>query len=420
MEQLKQRIGEAGIDWVKETGDTIYLRSLSGDVAPGLVEEVEFHTGKAVVMERLEVTPGTQVSKQDLPFVSDLDEVIRYGLKHEASDIHIERYQHDCHIRLRIDGILMTLFAIRPTEFQSIVNKVKIRSSLDISEKRLPQDGRIHFRSGNDEVELRVSIIPAIYGEKVVMRYLRNDVSYLSIDKLGLNDGQQEFLKKKLQNPSGLVLLSGPTGSGKTTTLYSILKHLNTDAVNILTIEDPIEYSLPGINQVQLKDDIGLTYPHTLRAFLRQDPDIIMVGEIRDVDTAQMAIRASLTGHLVLSTIHANSTVGIVNRLVDMGVPFYQIKSALRVAGSQRLVRTYCPTCMGKGCDICYQSGYKGRRALFEFMDARPIADTQHVEDLKYDSVEYVGGSMRAQLDQILNQNLTSRNEVLPIYDEFS
>ena len=421
MEQLKIKLKENGIEWVGEDDEFIFLESYSTKYPDGIVEELEFSTGKKVKLSSVELTLNANANHNELPFVSNLNDIFNCGLRFDASDIHIERYIHFCLVRFRVDGNLISMFRIRPTEYQSVINKVKIKSELDISEKRLPQDGRIRIDSTEEEsVELRVSIIPAIYGEKIVMRFLRNDLSHLSIKKVGLNSIQQNCLEQKLTNPSGLILLSGPTGSGKTTTLYAILKYLNKSSTNILTIEDPIEYSLPGINQVHLKEEIGLTYPRTLRAFLRQDPDIIMVGEIRDLDTAQMAIRASLTGHLVLSTIHANSTLGVVNRLVDMGIPYYQIKSSLRLAASQRLVRTYCDSCLGKGCDKCYGSGYKGRKALFEFLDAKQLDEYSNIEDLKDQSIDFVGGKMLSQINELLNTNATSKEELQPVLEEFS
>lgn len=408
-----------GIEWVNETDNSIHLESVSDTIDADLIAELEFYSGKQVLVEKIDFEPTNTTKNKKLPFVSDIDEVLRNGLKFEVSDIHIEKHQIKSLIRFRIDGRLMPFYEIQSSVYPSIINKIKIRAGLDISEKRMPHDGRISFSSGNTNVELRVSIIPTIYGEKIVMRYLRNDLDHLSVEKLDLNNEQLSFLKNKLKQRSGLILLSGPTGSGKTTTLYTFLKHLNDDSVNILTIEDPIEYSLQGINQVQLKDEIGLTFPYALRSFLRQDPDVIMVGEIRDIETAQMAIRSSLTGHLVLSTIHTNSTVGIINRLVDMGIPFYQIKTALRMAVSQRLVRLYCTTCKGLGCEACFNTGYKGRQGLFEFMDGNEINEIKNFEDFHTKNIQFKGGTMQSHVQRLLVAKKTSEEELMPIYDEF-
>ncbi|MGZ3883521.1 MAG: GspE/PulE family protein, partial [Bacteroidia bacterium] len=260
-------------------------------------------------------------------------------------------------------------------------------------EKRLPQDGRIRYQINNNKLDIRVSILPTLYGEKIVLRLLGSDASHISISKLGFQEDELERYNTAIQKPNGIILISGPTGSGKTTTLYATLKLLNKITANIVTIEDPVEYTLDGINQVQLKEEIGLSYAEALRTFLRQDPDVIMLGEIRDAQTAQMAIRAALTGHLVLSTIHTNSAWGTISRLIDMGIPAYLLSNTLNLSVAQRLVRTLCPHCktnepldkkelpehyktmpvesqwVPKGCDHCYYTGYKGRKAIYEVIN---------------------------------------------------
>ena len=308
-----------------------------------------------------------------------------------SSDIHIESYEEKCRVRLRIDGKLVEKYVIPGSDYPAFVNKLKIRANLDIAEKRLPQDGRIQFSSGKTQFDIRVSVLPTLHGEKVVMRLLSRDATNIDIQKMGLHPVQLKHYMEGAKKSHGIILISGPTGSGKTTTLYATLKVLNEEYTNIVTVEDPIEYTLEGINQVQLKEDIGLTFAGALRSFLRQDPDIIMLGEIRDKETAQMAIRAALTGHLVLSTIHTNSAWGTVSRLVDMGVPSYLLASTLNVTVAQRLVRLLCPNCKQSepfhqklfpgnfippekttahyrpvGCDVCYFTGYKGRKAVYE------------------------------------------------------
>ncbi len=308
-----------------------------------------------------------------------------------SSDIHIETYENLCRIRFRIDGKLLERYNINLEEYPVIINKIKIKANLDITEKRLPQDGRIFYQENNKKFDIRVSVLPTLYGEKIVLRLLSKDTTKIEITELGFNEQQLNDYLEGIRRPYGLVLISGPTGSGKTTTLYATLKILNTEQTNILTIEDPIEYTLNGINQVQLKESIGLTFANALRTFLRQDPDIIMIGEIRDTETAQMAIRASLTGHLVLSTIHTNSAWGTIPRLIDMGIPPYLLAQTLNLTVSQRLVRLLCPNCKDKkatdasifpknlklinlpdyyyvpvGCKECYFTGYKGRKAIYE------------------------------------------------------
>ncbi|MCK4664209.1 MAG: type II/IV secretion system protein [Bacteroidales bacterium] len=308
-----------------------------------------------------------------------------------SSDIHIEIYEEKCRVRLRIDGKLVERYILNKNEYPALINKVKIKSNLDIAEKRLPQDGRIFFETGTDKFDIRVSILPTLHGEKIVMRLLSKDATDIDINKLGFSDIQLDNYLEGIKKPNGIILISGPTGSGKTTTLYATLKVLNKEHSNVITIEDPIEYTLEGINQVQLKESIGLTFASALRTFLRQDPDIIMLGEIRDSETAQMSIRASLTGHLVLSTIHTNNAWGTVSRLIDMGVPSFLLANTLSLSVAQRLVRILCPDCKEEkefdinmfpkgfdppekvtshfkaiGCENCYYTGYKGRKAVYE------------------------------------------------------
>lgn len=310
-----------------------------------------------------------------------------------SSDIHIEAYENSCRVRMRIDGRLVERYIISQADYPALINKIKIKSNLDIAEKRLPQDGRINFTTDSAKFDIRVSVLPAMYGEKIVLRLLSKDATDIDILTLGFNSKQLEQYLQAVKKPHGIILISGPTGSGKTTTLYATLKILNKEDTNILTIEDPIEYTLDGINQVQLKENIGLTFASALRTFLRQDPDIIMLGEIRDNETAQMAIRAALTGHLVLSTIHTNSAWGTINRLIDMGVPPFLLANTINLTAAQRLVRLLCPHCkvekqftsslypnsykqprnikshfVAKGCEYCYYTGYKGRKALYEII----------------------------------------------------
>lgn len=262
-----------------------------------------------------------------------------------ASDIHIEPYEQRCRVRFRLDGKLIERYVIRKSDYSSLINQVKILANLDISEKRLPQDGRILFNRNDKKFDVRVSTLPTIYGEKSVLRLLTRHVELLELANLGFTEKQLNDYCSAVGKPHGMVLICGPTGSGKSTTLYATLRRLNDDTGNILTIEDPVEYTLEGVNQVQLKEEIGLTFTSALRTFLRQGPDIIMLGEIRDADTAYMAIRSSLTGHLLFSTIHTNSAWGSIARLVDMGIHPYLIANTLILCVAQRLVRLLCPEC---------------------------------------------------------------------------
>lgn len=320
---------------------------------------------------------------------SYLDELVGEARALKVSDIHFEIYREHARIRFRIDGHLVERYRIEKDNYLELVNKVKITSKLNITEKRLPQDGRI---TGAD-YDIRVSILPTMYGEKIVMRILAQDASGLSLGDLGMQPDELADFSEQIKKPSGIILISGPTGSGKTTTLYATLTALNDSRRNIVTVEDPIEYTLRGINQVQLKEDIGLGFAAALKSFLRQDPDVIMLGEIRDPETAMMAIRASLTGHLVLSTIHTNSAAGTIARLIDMGVPAYLISESLNLSVAQRLVRKLCPECKQEaavdeadfplgfnapyplarvmrpnGCKKCHFTGYQGRIAIYEIL----------------------------------------------------
>ncbi len=316
-----------------------------------------------------------------------VDRLIQEANNIGSSDIHIEIFGEKARVRMRIDGMLIQRYLVEKADYPELINKIKIRSKLDISEKRLPQDGRIQY----DDFDIRVSILPTLHGEKIVLRILGQDASSLSIDNLGFSGLEKKYYLEGIKKPNGIILISGPTGSGKTTTLYATLKMLNDEKRNIVTVEDPIEYTLDGINQVQLKESIGLTFASALRSFLRQDPDVIMLGEIRDSETAQMAIRAALTGHLVLSTIHTNSAWGTISRLIDMGVPSFLLANTINSSVAQRLVRKLCVECktekpldqkdwpigssqenipstqmVAVGCDKCHYTGYKGRIALYE------------------------------------------------------
>lgn len=321
-----------------------------------------------------------------------------------SSDIHIETFAERARVRIRIDGQLVERYVIPKENYPALINKIKIKANLDIAEKRLPQDGRIFFQQAGMKFDIRVSVLPTMYGEKAVLRLLSNDATNIDIQRLGFSERQLGDYLEGVKNPHGILLISGPTGSGKTTTLYATLKMLNKETTNVLTVEDPIEYTLEGINQVQLKESIGLGFASALRTFLRQDPDIIMLGEIRDGETAQMAVRAALTGHLVLSTIHTNSAWGTISRLTDMGVPPFLIANTLNTSVAQRLVRMLCRHCcrtekftaamiprqfrktellkevaVPVGCAECYYTGYKGRRAIYEVV---PI-DEELAEHIK-------------------------------------
>lgn len=377
--------------------DTSSPESLKAELSIilGIPIEIEEETSENInryLATNFRKTDSKKIS--EIHYSTDFLEKILLSAKEiGSSDIHFEPYEQKARIRFRLDGKLKEQFHITNEEYPILINKIKIRAQMDISEKRLPQDGRITITTEYEDFDIRVSVLPTLHGEKVVLRILSKDTNHIDINSLGFTKVEVASYLENIKKPHGIVLISGPTGSGKTTTLYATLKHLNKPNTNILTVEDPIEYTLEGVNQVQLKENIGLDFATTLRTFLRQDPDIIMVGEIRDVNTANMAIRAALTGHLVLSTIHTNSAWATVSRLVDMGIPSFLIASTLNISLAQRLVRLLCEQCKTPhpvhpedfpsgfavpedltvlytptGCEHCYHTGYSGRKAIYEIL----------------------------------------------------
>ncbi|MCL4872602.1 type II secretion system ATPase GspE [bacterium] len=335
----------------------------------------------------------------EAPIIKLLNSLLFKAVKDRASDIHIEPYEKEVEVRFRIDGVLYPVLTPPKSIQEALSSRVKIMAGLDIAEKRLPQDGKIRLLVAGKDVYVRVSVIPTSYGERTVLRLLDRKAEIISLDRLGLNPGQVTTLEGLLARNSGIILVTGPTGSGKTTTLYSAISAINSTTRNIITVEDPVEYQLKGIGQVHVNPKIGLTFASGLRSILRQDPDVIMVGEIRDRETAEIAIQASLTGHLVLSTLHTNDTSSAVTRLVDMGIEPFLAASSISGILAQRLVRVLCPSCRkgyapsdsetrlfrtppkllyaAGGCEKCFQTGYYGRSGIFEFLvpgpDLRPL-----------------------------------------------
>ena len=331
------------------------------------------------------------VGIQNAPAVKFVDAIIKEAIPLQASDIHIEPREDKVVVRYRIDGDLVKRAEFPIDSFNAVCARIKIISNMDIAERRIPQDGRISMIIDNEEYDFRVSTLPTIFGEKFVIRVLDNKLFSYSRKELNFSDDANEKIERILKHPHGIILLTGPTGCGKTTTLYAFLKELNKESKNLITIEDPVEYSMNGINQIQINNKANLTFASSLRSILRQDPDIIMVGEIRDTETAQIAIRAAITGHLVLSTLHTNSAPGAVLRLIDMGIEPYLVSDALVAVISQRLIKKLCPACKqsvetnkeqmqvlglskpqtiykAKGCPFCHNTGYKGRVAIHEIM----------------------------------------------------
>jgi MSHA biogenesis protein MshE len=382
--------------------DQIYRRT--EDIV-SFAEELQEEFGEGNVAE--------ESIADDAPVTKLLDSIFEDAVQVNASDIHIEPDKNGLRIRQRVDGVLHEALVKGKSLINAIALKIKLIAKLDIAEKRLPQDGRFRVQVKNKEIDVRLSTMPVRYGESIVMRLLDQTKDLLDLDQIGMTKLQMERFKFFIKRPSGIILLTGPTGSGKTTTLYSALKELNTEEKNIITIEDPVEYTIPRINQVQVNPIIDLTFSRVLRNALRQDPDIIMIGEMRDEDTAQIGLRAAMTGHLILSTLHTNDAISSVMRLLDMGAEGYLLAGALRLIVAQRLLRRNCPSCSeivepnteevilvetltggsvdknwvfkkGKGCSKCGNSGYSGRFAVHEFLEIDAnLAEALRIEDSK-------------------------------------
>jgi type IV pilus assembly protein PilB len=363
-----------------------------------LLKDIE-ETDDLEVIEQKEEDQGPVQVADDAPVVKLINGILTDAVKRGASDIHIEPFEFDIRVRYRIDGALQEVMKPPIKLKAALTSRVKIMSQLNIAERRVPQDGRLKLRMGKRVIDFRVSTLPVIWGEKIVMRILDKGNLTLDLSKFGFEPKAETDLMKAILNPYGMVLVTGPTGSGKTTTLYSALSRVNTIEVNIMTAEDPVEYNLAGVNQVLVRNEIGMTFAAALKAFLRQDPNIIMVGEIRDIETGGIAIKAALTGHLVLSTLHTNDAPSTITRMIDMGIEPFNVSSAVNLIVAQRLVRRICKDCKaeykyspdelkalavdlkefqgvtfykGGGCDTCNGSGYKGRAGLYEVMSLSP------------------------------------------------
>lgn len=352
------------------------------------------NVGSATVEQATDKVSNLEDEANSAPTIRLVNSIIERAITEQASDIHIEPREEEVVVRMRIDGIMRKILEV-PKDLQgSVISRMKIMCNMDISQHRMPQDGRCNVRVRQQDIDLRVSTLPTIYGEKIVLRLLKKSEGLLSMDGIGLRGRNKELFQKLIHNNSeGVVLIVGPTGSGKSSTMYTMVKDLNTEDVNIITLEDPVEYNISGINQVQINEKAGVTFANTLRAVLRQDPDIVGVGEIRDSETAEIALRAAMTGHLVFSTIHTNDAKSSIDRLLGIGVEPYLIAGAVKGIISQRLVRRICPNCKteykpdandlsilrmeddedftfykGEGCPECFYTGYRGRMAVFEIL----------------------------------------------------
>jgi type IV pilus assembly protein PilB len=402
-------------------------------------------------MELLEDTEEVDIrelqqASEDAPVVKLVNLILNEAIKRRASDIHMEPYERVFRVRFRIDGVLQEFMKPPMKLKNAIISRVKIMAKLDIAERRLPQDGRIKMKFGKDkEMDFRVSVLPTLFGEKVVMRLLDKSNLQLDMTKLGFEEKPLKEFKEAIHKPFGMVLVTGPTGSGKTTTLYSALSELNQISENISTAEDPVEFNLMGINQVQTHEEIGLTFASCLRSFLRQDPDIIMVGEIRDFETAEIAIKAALTGHLVLSTLHTNDAPSTINRLLNMGIEPFLVASSVLLIVAQRLARRNCESCKapvqvspqmlrtmgvpeeeisscicfkGKGCDQCSKTGFKGRVALYEVLPVKEeirelILQGASASEIKREAMRVGMKTLRQAALTKLREGVTTVEEVM-------
>ena len=357
---------------------------------------------------------------EDAPIVRFVNKVLLDAIKMGASDIHIEPYERHSSVRFRVDGSLREVVQPNRALHAALISRLKIMAELDIAEKRLPQDGRISLRLGERAIDVRVSTLPCAHGERAVLRLLDKTEQRITLEGVGMAGETLERFLHLVQQPHGIILVTGPTGSGKTTTLYAALQRLDASRHNILTVEDPIEYELAGVGQTQVNPRIDLGFATALRAILRQDPDILMIGEIRDQETAQIAIQASLTGHLVLATLHTNDAPSAVTRLLDMGIEPFLLSSSLLGVLAQRLVRKTCRHCGGRGCDACSQTGYQGRTGIFELLvtddHLRSLIHDGASEAVLRDAALQTGMTpMREDGERLVREGITTREELLRV-----
>ena len=400
--------------------------------AAAVIGEVESGVDLSRMMQELPAIEDLLEASNDAPIIRMLNALLTQAAKDGASDIHIEPYERSSSVRFRVDGTLREVVQPNKALHAALISRLKIMAELDIAEKRLPQDGRISLRIGGRAVDVRVSTLPSSHGERAVLRLLDKAESKFTLEGLGMSGDTLTRFDRLVQQPHGIVLVTGPTGSGKTTTLYASLGRIDTASTNVLTVEDPVEYELAGIGQTQVNPKIDLTFAKALRAILRQDPDVIMIGEIRDYETAQIAIQASLTGHLVLATVHTNDAPSTVTRMIDMGVEPFLLSSSLLGVLAQRLVRKLCPHCKkpdarGRyhpvGCAECAHTGYKGRTGVYELMvvddKLRGLIHSRAAESQVFVAAEAAGlRSMREDGERLIEEGITSAEEVMRVTRE--
>ena len=405
-ELLQQRISAA------------YAQSESS--AATVISEVESDVDLSRMMQALPAIEDLLETSDDAPIIRMLNALLTQAARDGASDIHIEPYERHSSVRFRVDGSLRNVVQPNRALHAALISRLKIMADLDIAEKRLPQDGRISLRIGTRAVDVRVSTLPSAHGERAVLRLLDKSGDRLNLEAVGMQGDVLSRFEHLVAQPHGIILVTGPTGSGKTTTLYAAMERLDTRRQNIMTVEDPIEYELTGVGQTQVNAKIDLDFAKALRAILRQDPDVIMIGEIRDFETAQIAIQASLTGHLVLATLHTNDAASAVTRLTDMGIEPFLLSSSLLGVLAQRLVRKVCVHCKGTGCSSCGQTGYKGRTGVFELLATNDAIRAQiHHQaseaDLREAGLKNGMTLMRDDGERLVQSGITSREELVRV-----
>ena len=442
--EMNPEVVIAGPSALQKAIDRIYGELKTSGQVEEAISGITIVAGEEDDAEEVDLSEEN-VSEEDAPIVRLVNLILQEAIKERATDVHVEPQSDSVLVRIRTDGVLRQIMTPPISSLSGLTTRIKILAGLNIAERRLPQDGRFTIKAKNREIDVRTSILPTIHGEKVVMRLLDKGDFQMDLTTLGFDDNDLKIFRHWIQQPYGMVIISGPTGSGKSTTLYAALKQIKSEGINITTAEDPVEYQLGGINQIQVKEDIGLTFGSVLRSVLRQDPDVLLIGEIRDRETADIAVKFSLTGHLVFSTVHANDAPSTITRLIDIGVPPFLAGSCLNLIMAQRLVRTICPNCKeeytptqqelsriaiseeqlqattfykGRGCVNCRQTGYYGRTGIFEILEVkqpvrRMIFDEANEEELKERANEDGMVSLRqAGINKVL-KGVTTIDEVL-------
>ena len=440
---LEPDIVVVGPSLLAKAMDQLYGQIQKADQVEEAIQVIRVITGDEDSAEEVELSPE-KASEEDAPIVKLVNLILQEAIKERATDIHIEPQDRKVNVRIRIDGVLQIIMTPPSSSLSGLVTRIKILSKLNIAEKRLPQDGRFSIKTAAKDIDVRVSILPTVYGEKIVLRLLDKSGFDFNLTTLGFPQKHLGVFKKVINQPYGMVVVSGPTGSGKSTSLYAALKDIKDERTNITTVEDPVEYQLDGISQVQVFEDIGLTFGSTLRSILRQDPDVLLIGEIRDSETADIAVKFSLTGHLVFSTVHANDAPGTLTRLLDIGVAPFLVGSCLNLVMAQRLVRRICEKCKeeykptkeelsliglkpqnvkgklhrGKGCADCRNTGYRGRIAIFEMIPMsmtlrKLVFDNANEDEIRQAAMKQGMETLRDAGNQRVLDGTTTVDEIL-------